>query len=137
MCVWSSLSADWASTGYGYQSCLWSAKQGNWNFPCPRCSCLRVWSRELDSAVRSRVSLLILHAQDESCANLKESTPLSRFPLRFPVEPSCAVRIVPSLTGHAILRYRLRSLPRIRRHRDSISQGISVPIGAYLGKNIC
>ena len=28
-------------------------------FPCPRCSCLRIWSRETDSAVPSRVSLLI------------------------------------------------------------------------------
>ena len=27
-------------------------------FPCPR-SCLRIWSRETDSAVQSRVSLLI------------------------------------------------------------------------------
>ena len=28
VCVWSSLSSDWASTGYGCQSCLRSAEQG-------------------------------------------------------------------------------------------------------------
>ena len=27
VCVWSSRSADWASTGYGCQSCSWSADQ--------------------------------------------------------------------------------------------------------------
>ena len=58
VCVWSSLAADWASTGYGCQSCLWSAEQGKRNFPCLR-SRLRVWSRELGLAVPS---LKILHS---------------------------------------------------------------------------
>ena len=40
------------------QVCTWSAEQEKWIFPCPR-SCLRIWSRETDSAVPSRVSLLI------------------------------------------------------------------------------
>ena len=33
-------------------------KQGKLIFPCPR-ACLRIWSREMGSAVPSRVSLLI------------------------------------------------------------------------------
>ena len=36
----------------------WSAEQGKIIFPCPR-ACLRFWSREMGSAVPSRVSLLI------------------------------------------------------------------------------
>ena len=76
VCVWSSLSADWASNWYGWQSCLWSAGQGKRNFPCPR-SRLRVWSRELGSAVPSRVSPLVLHTQAESGAYTRDSTPLS------------------------------------------------------------
>ena len=35
-----------------------SCEQGKWIFPCPR-SRLRIWSRETDSGVPSRVSLLI------------------------------------------------------------------------------
>ena len=42
----------------------------NTNFPFPR-SRLRVWSRELGSAVPSRVSPLILHTQAESVAYRK------------------------------------------------------------------
>ena len=49
------------------QSCLWSAEQGKMHFPCPR-SRLRIWSRETGSAVPSRVSPLILHAQAKSGA---------------------------------------------------------------------
>ena len=44
--------------GQGCQSCTWSAEQGKLIFPCPR-SRLRIWSRETDSSVPSRVSLLI------------------------------------------------------------------------------
>ena len=120
VCVWSSLSADWALTWYGCQSCSWSAEQGKYYFLCPR-SRLRVWSRELGLAVPSRVSLLILHTQAESGAYLRDSTPPSRFPLRFPLEPSCTIGLVPSLSGYAIA-YRWRSLPRIGRHRASSSQ---------------
>ena len=75
--------------------------------PCPR-ACLRIWSRETGSAVPSRVSLLI-----------------SRFPRRRPfMKPPYAIESVPSLWGHAIA-YRWRSLPRVRRHRASKSQGSS------------
>ena len=49
------------------QSCLWSTGQGKMHLPCPR-SRLRIWSRETGSAVPSRVSPLILHAQAESGA---------------------------------------------------------------------
>ena len=40
------------------QSCSWSAEQGKTTFSCPR-SCLRIWSRDMGSAVPSRVGLLI------------------------------------------------------------------------------
>ena len=76
------------------------AKQGKWNFACPR-SRQRVWSRELGLAVPSRVSLLILHTQAESGAYLGDSTLPSRFALRLPLEPSCAIGLVPSFSGHA------------------------------------
>ena len=111
VCVWSSLSADWASTGYGCQSCLWSAEQGKRNFPCPR-SRLRVWSRELGSAVPSRVSPLVLHTQAESGAYLRDSTSPSRFPLRFPLEPRNAPSGWSRVYRVTQLRYRWRSLPR-------------------------
>ena len=129
-CEWSSISADWASTGYGCQSYLWSAEQGKRNFPCPR-SHLRVWSRELGSAVPSRVSLLIPHSQAESGAYLRDSTSPSRFPLRFPFEPPCAIGLVPSLSGHVI------ALPMAftaeNQHRASSSQGSSINGSFYSG----
>ena len=43
-------------------ACGQLAEQGKRNFPCPR-SRLRVWSRQLGSAVPSRVSPLVLHTQ--------------------------------------------------------------------------
>ena len=46
------------STGYGYQSCAWSAEQAKLIFPCSR-SRLTILSRETGSAVPSRCSLLI------------------------------------------------------------------------------
>ena len=128
-CVWSSLSADWASTGYGCQSCLWSAEQGKQNFPCPR-SRLRFWSRELGSAVLSRVSPLVLYTQAESGAYLRDST--SAFPLSATVSIRTAKRaigLVPSLSGHAI------ALPMAliteSRHRASGSQGNAIN-GSFL-----
>ena len=42
----------------GCQSCSWSAEQGQLIFTCPG-SRLRIWSREMGSAVPSLVSLLI------------------------------------------------------------------------------
>ena len=43
-------------------------------FPCPR-SRLRIWSREKDSAVPSRVSLIILHTQADACYNKSKNQP--------------------------------------------------------------
>ena len=40
------------------------------------------------------------------------------------MKPTCAIGSVPILSGHAIA-YRWRSLPRVRRHRASKSQGSS------------
>ena len=70
-------------------------------FPCPR-SRLKVWSRELSSAILSRVSLLILHTQAEPGVYLRDSIPPSRFPLRFLLEPSGSIGIVPSSLDYAI-----------------------------------
>ena len=58
MYVWSSHIAEYGSTGKGCQSCSWSAEQKKIISPCPR-ACLRIWSREMGSAVPSRVSLFI------------------------------------------------------------------------------
>ena len=63
-----------------------------------------------------------LHTQAESGAYLWDS---SRVPRRRPfiyIKPPYAIGSVPSLSGHTIA-YRWRSLPRVRRHRTSKSQG--------------
>ena len=63
-----------------------------------------------------------LHTQAESGAYLRDS---SRVPRRRPfMKPPYAIGSVPSLSGHAIA-YGRRSLPRVRRHRASKSQGSS------------
>ena len=63
-----------------------------------------------------------LHTQAESGAYLRDS---SRVPRRRPfMKPPYAIGSVPSLSGRAIA-YRWRSLPRVRRHRASKSQGSS------------
>ena len=41
------------------------------------------------------------------------------------MKPPYATGSVPSLSGYAIIAYRWRSLPRVRRHRASESQGSS------------
>ena len=63
-----------------------------------------------------------LHTQAESGTCLRNS---SRVPRRRPfMQPPYAIGSVPSLSGHAIA-YRWRSLPGVRRHRTSKSQGSS------------
>ena len=62
-----------------------------------------------------------LHTQAEYGAYLRDS---SRVPRRHPfiyLKPPYAIGSVPSLSGHA-LAYRLRSLPRVRRHEASKPQ---------------
>ena len=64
-----------------------------------------------------------LHTQAESGAYLRDSS--RRVPRRRPfMKPPYAIGSVPSLSDHAIA-YRWRSLPRVRRHRASKSQGSS------------
>ena len=64
-----------------------------------------------------------LHTQAESGAYLRDS---SRVPRRRPfMKPPYAIGSVPSLSGHAIIAYRWRSLPRVRRHRACKPQGSS------------
>ena len=65
----------------------------------------------------------VANTQAESGAYLQGSSrvPRRRRPL-FILKPPYAIGRVPSLSGHAIA-YRWRSLPRVRRHRASKSQG--------------
>ena len=63
-----------------------------------------------------------LHAQAESGAYLRDSSPVPR---RRPfIKPPYAIGSVPSLSGRATA-YRWRSLPRVRQHRASKPQGSS------------
>ena len=120
--------AEHGSTGKGCQFCSWSAEQGKCFFPCPS-SRLRIWSREIGSAVPSGVSLLILHTQAECGAYSQDS---SRFPLRRPLIVDTAIR---HRVSSAFIRsrnaYRWRSLPRVYRHRASNPQ-VSSSIGCCL-----
>ena len=64
-----------------------------------------------------------LHTQAESGDYLRYC---SRVPRRRPfMKLPYAIETVPSLSGHAIIAYTWRSLPRVRRHRASKPQGSS------------
>ena len=118
---------------------LWSAERGRCFSPSPR-SRLRIWSRETGLTVPSRGSPLILNTQAESdwlIINHQSSIinhqsgaysrDSSRFPRRRPhiyIPSTTIIGSVPSSSGHAI-SYRWRSLPRVRWHRASSSQGSS------------
>ena len=118
--VWSSHIAEYGSTGQGCQSCSWSAEQGKIIPPSP-CVPENLVSQDGFSRPISRQPAH-LHTQAESGAYLRNS---SRVPRRRPfMKPPNAIGSVPSLSGHAIA-YRWRSLPRVRRHRASKSQGSS------------
>ena len=75
---------------------------------------MRLWSRETDWAVSSRVSLLILHTEAESGASSCDSSRFLRggFHLFMP----------PYVMPHKLFVYRRRSLPRVRRRRASSTQ---------------
>ena len=87
-------------------------------FPCPR-SRLRIWSRETDSAIPSRVSL----PTSTSKLNLVLTGffSISAAASIYLCKPPYAIGSVSSFSGHAIA-YRWRSLPRVRRHRASRPQ---------------
>ena len=96
-----------SSTGKMFFSCLGSR--------------LRIWSREMGSAVPSRVSLLISILR----LNLVLTygiPPEFRDGVHLFIKPPYVIRSVPNLLGHAI-ECRWHSLPRIRRHRASKPQG--------------
>ena len=101
----------------------WSAKQGKWTFLPGARSRLRVWSREMDLSVPSRVSLLILHYSDWIwwCLLLTEFLPLSVAAFIYLFKTAISV---PSLSGHAIA-YRWRSLQKVCRYRASSPHGSS------------
>ena len=82
------------------------------------------WSRETGSAVPSRVSLLISILR----LNLVLAygiPPEFRGGVHLLFKPPYAIGSDPSLSGHAIIAYRWRSLPRVRRHGASKPQGSS------------
>ena len=121
MYVLPALSAEYGLTGYGCQSCSSSAEQRKRFLPCPR-SRLRIWSRDLGTAVPSRVSPLILHTYYAEPGVYSRG--FCRFPQRRPHIPSNVFGSVPSLSGHAAA-YRWRSLPTIRRYFVSSLQASS------------
>ena len=89
-------------------------------FSCPR-SRLRIWSRETDSAIPSRVSLVITHTkQAESGAYSRDSSDFLGGVHLF--IPPYAIGLVPSLSGHAIAYQWRRSLTRVHRYRAGIPQ---------------
>ena len=65
-----------------------------------------------------------LHTQAESGAYLRDSSRVPRRRSFIYFKPPHVTGPIPSLSGHAIA-YRWRSLPRVRRHRASKSQGSS------------
>ena len=130
------------STGYGCQSCSWSAEQGNKEKLCSR-SRVRILSLETRSAVPTRVSPLILYTQAESdwlvlnhgisplilhtqaesdWLVLNRGIPRAFRDGAHMIIPSTVIGSLPSLSGHAIV-YRWRSLPRVHRHSASSPQG--------------
>ena len=120
VCMVSTFSRVWINQEKNLARC--QLKRGKLSFPFP-CSRLRIWSRDTGSAVPFNASLLILHAQAESGADLRYS---SRFPRRRPhiYTPSTAIGSVPNLMGRAIA-YRWRPLPRVYWHRACSPQGSS------------
>ena len=125
-------SAEHGSIGYGCQSCLWSAEQGNTCFPCTR-SRLRIWSRQTSSAVTSRVSPLPSSLIIGLNLVISYSRDFSRFQQRRPHIPSTAIGSVPRSSGYTFA-YRRRSLPRVRRHTEPVVLKV-VPVtgGAFSG----
>ena len=120
------------------QSCTWSAEQGKCIFSCPR-SCLRIRSRETDSAASSRVSLLISILRLNLVLTYGIPPEFRGGVQLFILKPPYAIWLVPSLSGHAIA-YRWHSLPRVRRHRTSKPQGSServLPWQVTMGHLIC
>ena len=63
--------------------------------------------------------------QAESGAYLRDSSRVPRWCPLIYLKPPYAIGSVPSLSGHATIAYRWRSLPRIRRHRASKPQDSS------------
>ena len=95
---------EYASTGYGCQSCSWSAERGKILFFLSPFAPENYVSR--DRFGRPLAGFLPLSAT--ACTHV----------------PSTAIGSVPSLAGHANA-YRWRSLPRVRPHRASSRQGSS------------
>ena len=100
---------EYGSTGYGCQSCTWSAEQGKSIIsPCPR-SRLKIWSREMGSAVPSRTSLLISILGLNLVLTYGIPPEFRGGVHIFILKPPYDIGSVPSLSGHAIA-YRWRSL---------------------------
>ena len=95
------------------------------NIPLSPCAPENLVSRDgFGIPVPRQPAHLHTQAQAESGAYLRDPP---RVPRRRPIiyfKPPTAIGPVPSLSGHAIA-YGWRSLPRVRRHRASSSQGSS------------
>ena len=89
-------SADWASTGYGYQSCVWSAGQGSLILAPPENFALakQVNCPSRPASAHSSSTPRINH---QSGAYSRDS---SRFSRRCPYLPSTAIRGFPPLGGY-------------------------------------
>ena len=125
---------------YGFQSsCSWPAAQRYYCvfplFPSAPMNLVETFS-----LVPSRVSPPILHTQAESGALVTGSSPPSRFPRTASIHPyrqQLSIGPVRSLSSHhaTTYTYRLRSAPRVRRHRAASSQYSSSNGGcAYPGR---
>ena len=99
--IWSHLYQEYGSTGYGCQSCSWSAEQGKFVFHCPR-SRLRIWSRETGSAVPSSVSLLISILRLNLVLTNGIPPEFCHGAHLFILKPPPVMEPVPSLSGQAI-----------------------------------
>ena len=114
--VWSSRSADWASTGM----------VANHARGAPRLR-LRIWPRKASTVVSSRVGPFILHTQAQSGAYSYSRTPLLPPALR---DGAHLYRQPPSSQSRDYqVTYRWRT-PRVRRHKASIILKVVHLIGA-------
>ena len=123
MFVWSSFSADWASTGG-------TLVKTAHDYSCPLTR-MRLLSRELGSAVPSRASLLILHTQTYVAFTYGHPLPL---PATVSIRPSCAIGLVSNLSGHTIALS--MTFTTENRYRASSSQSSSTN-GSFLFRLPC
>ena len=115
--VRSKRSAEYGSIGSGCQSCSWSDKQKKKKILRPR-SRLRIWSRDIDSAISHPASSASSFSTPRLNLALTHGVPPDFCDDVYLFMPSTAIGSLPSLSGHATA-HRWRSLPRVRWSRAS------------------